>query len=206
MLYSVMSSRAWGEVFKHFRLILIPTATPREISLHDNWFHVIEAIYYRETGRVPDMSRERFYAKYASAVKAYYSWSKSFERHCEISLIEALIERKLPPMEIGVSKLCCSTHGEWIHGLSRLFYNKRWSTAGYPGTVSLWQPKANLAPHLVPAEQAVKRWIYQRIVDVVEPLTPRYGESPEHHIDWEEDERGHNGYNYPLVICSCLLC
>jgi hypothetical protein len=197
-LYHTMSARGFSQSFQAFRLIMITPAPSRQVELHDDWFHVIETIYYRKKGRVPDISRGRFNAKYANAVRDYHSWSKSFERHCEVSLIEALIAKKLPPVEIGVSKLCCGTCDRWIQGLNELRYNKRWYTAGCHGRMYLWARHMNPPTALLLAEDAVKQWVYDKIVGVVEPLIPRPGESPVH-TQWEYDEEL-GGYNYPLVI------
>jgi hypothetical protein len=199
-LYYNISARGFSQKFQTFRLVLITPAPSRRVDLYEDWFHVIETIYYRRMGRVPDISRGRFNAKYGSAIRDYKSWDKTFERHCEVSLIEALTAKKLSPVEIGVSKLCCGKCDRWIQGLNERRYNKRWYTTGCHGRMYLWARTVNPPSDILPAEAAVKKWVYDKIVDIVEPLILRPGESPAH-IQWEYDE-DIGGYNYPMIMNS----
>ena len=93
-LYYNISARGFSKTFQTFQLVLVTPAPSRQVALYDDWFHVIETIYYRRTGRVPDISRGRFNAKYGSAIRDYKSWDKTFERHCEVSLIDSVDREK----------------------------------------------------------------------------------------------------------------
>jgi OTT_1508-like deaminase len=110
-------------------------------------------------GRLPDISRGRFYATSSKVINEYHSWTKSFLRHCEFTLIEYLLGDNLAPVEVGISKLCCAACHAWIEGINHKNYNQKWFVSGAHGKVFLCAKLDNPEPKVVDGEMALKEWL-----------------------------------------------
>jgi hypothetical protein len=195
-----------GMLLKFQLLQLIPVDPPatRSVTLEANWYHVLEVIYYKWTGRLPDVARKRVLGRYGPAIRAYNNFSKSFIRHAEVCLVRYLIHHRLAPTAIGISKFCCPCCAQYIYALNDQLDRAhsslgRWSVSGNHGSVYLWSREENLLYETADAEKAVKDYIYRQLVEMMDNLNTTLSQSPAQ-IE-RIDEEGPAADRFPVLVC-----
>jgi OTT_1508-like deaminase len=136
-LYTAITTPGKSDFCKSFAIIHIPSPPPESITLEENWYYVLEVLYYRYNCRCLPITEGDFLREYRNSIEKYKDWKTiRFIPHCEITLIRYLIPR-YHPTEIGVSKSCCATCYEFIKGLNATRMTRQWGIQGGHGNVYL---------------------------------------------------------------------
>jgi len=180
-LFNHMTDPHLVHLFRNIKLLPVPPPAPRIVDLEFNWYHVIECVYYKYTGRLPGVTRSRILGTYKLAIKNYSNFTKTFIPHAEVALVNHLTNlttERLQPTPIGISKLCCALCAIYINTINERLYNNRWLVSGCHGSIYLWARGENPSYKVADAEKAVKEYLYAEIVRIVDELSPSLGHSP----------------------------
>jgi hypothetical protein len=171
-LYAAITTPGKSDFYKSFSLVHIPSPAPESITLEEDWYYVLEVLYYRYNRRCIPVTKGDFLRTYRKSIDQYKEWSAiKFIPHCEMTLIRYLIPR-YSPTEIGVSKSCCATCYEFIKGLNATRMTKRWGIQGGHGNVYLTGRGIELDNDrgMMAGHDAVMDWIVHQITLLVDDL------------------------------------
>lgn len=110
-LFNHMTDPRLVHIFSNIQLLPVTPPAPRTVKLESNWYHVIECIYYKYTGRFSGVTRSRIVGSYNLATKNYSSFTKTFNPHAEVALVDHLTNlttERLKPTPIAL--LCTLCH------------------------------------------------------------------------------------------------
>lgn len=189
-LHEILYDHRWNKSLRNVQFRAVPPAEPQKPVLNSDWYRVLETIYTRATGKPMAVSSGRLSQRLQGVVNEYRSWCSpdrsAFVRHAEVQLIEYLMAHKMPPDVVGISKLCCSMCNAWIDNVNSHHYIHLWRVSGCHGRLYPWGRNPDAHSEAGAAELAVQHYVYQKIVDVVRPFIPDFGESPAHEYDSKE--------------------
>jgi len=181
-LHQVMEDGVYKRYFDGLKVEFIPSPQPRNVELHDDWFHVMETIYSRQKGG-SKLHRQSGYSvaniphAYQRAVHAYTAHlSARFITHPEKHLLNFLISRGYQARRVGVSRYCCFLCAAYFESLNQGGADIKfevgnqekmnWSVGGHCGDVAMWGRDEEVDGVFATAEEVVREQIEKEVCEI----------------------------------------
>ena len=118
-LYSAITANTnCRKMYSSFELIGIDPPEDLRLVMENDWWKVLNVVYYRHTDCAIPITRGQFTGRYGGAVRDYEKHPcQRFEQHCEITLLRHL-SLSHGPAELGISKACCPMCFKFINGVN----------------------------------------------------------------------------------------
>jgi hypothetical protein len=181
------------------------------VELEQDWWTVLQTVYYRGTKQMIPITRGQFTAKYDAAIRDYVNPKNKiqrFQEHCEVSLIRHL-SASHGPTELGISKACCPACFVYISGVNQFRESMRlstWIIGNRHDQIYNWQcahSDVNGKEDLVfeAGAQAVRNFVTKEIIRLIKSCrtkkpnqSPSYQSDPEIDMSEPDGRRFHQSY------------
>jgi hypothetical protein len=198
-LYLAITHNAQSrKIFSDFKVTGLNPLPQLRIELEQDWWTVLQNVYYRGTKRMIPITQGQFTATYASAIRDYVNPNykvQRFEEHCEITLLRHL-STSHGPTELGISKACCPTCFAYINGVNDFRESKElstWAIGIQHEQMYNWRcvdsgPNGETDLALEAGAEAVRDFVTKEIIRLVKSCrTKKMNQSPSYSSDPEID-------------------
>ena len=195
-------------------MIAIPPPNPVVVELEADYYHILETVYWRETGKALPVTKRQFLSKHGAGAKEFSEiGAETFLSHCEVHLIRFLVQdEKKAPTLLGISKACCPLCSRYIQGVNQYRMERNinrllWIVGKSHGGTYCWQFGNDIDSGLVAGRQSVARYVTDRVVRMVDKCSYLCRtESPQYMSSPEEDDRHSASLFRPSPRVSLQLC
>ena len=186
------------KVYSHFTVTGLNPLPELRVDLEQDWWTVLQTVYYQRTKRMIPITQGQFTAKYGAAIRDYTNPRykvQRFEEHCEITLVRHL-SASHGPTELGISKACCPTCFAYIIGVNELRESmglSTWAIGTQHDQMYNWQCVYSGADNqrdivLEAGAEAVREFVTKEIIRLIKSCrTKKANQSPSYLSDPEID-------------------